>query len=211
MFETLLFYPRSDYSPTEGPTRVGFYCLSGLLYNAISISCWTSMGPMVGWFFSFYSRYSHLEYRVSVNSFVSLQFLNLIQSAGLFGRGISRSQGRYLTQTQNKHKQTSMPRVEFEPTISVFEEAKTFHVLGRPHTNCVKTSIKTWDKRDKSWREHHDSDRCAAVFIISFVSTVLFSLGHVADIVSWLLDVLTHAGVRPTLDREATVIGWLNN
>jgi hypothetical protein len=34
-------------------------------------------------------------------------------------------------------------------------------------------------------RQHHDSDRCAAVFIISFVSTVLLSLRHVADIVSW--------------------------
>jgi hypothetical protein len=32
-------------------------------------------------------------------------------------------------------------------------------------------------------RQHHDSDRCAAVFIISFVSTVL-SLRHVTDIVS---------------------------
>jgi hypothetical protein len=53
-------------------------------------------------------------------------------------------------------------------------------------------------KKNKSWRQHHDSDRCAAVFIISFVSTVLISLRHVADIESWLLHVLTHAGVRPT-------------
>jgi hypothetical protein len=67
--------------------------------------------------------------------------------------------------------------------------------LGRPHTNCIKT----WDKRDKSWRQHHDSDRCAVVFIISFVSTVHLSLCHVADIVSWLLHVFTHAGVRPSL------------
>jgi hypothetical protein len=36
----------------------------------------------------------------------------------------------------------------------------------------------------KKGRQHHDSDRCAAVFIISFVSTVLLSLRHVADIVS---------------------------
>jgi hypothetical protein len=77
--------------------------------------------------------------------------------------------------------------------------------LGRPHTNCVKTRIKTWDKRDKSWRQHHDSDRCEAVFIISFVSTVLLSLCHVADIVSWLLHVLTHAGVRPTLVCTAVI------
>jgi hypothetical protein len=56
-----------------------------------------------------------------------------------------------------------------------------------------------------------DLCRCAAVFIISFVSTVLLSLRHVADIVSWLLHVLTHAGVRPTLDRSATVTGRYNN
>jgi hypothetical protein len=36
-----------------------------------------------------------------------------------------------------------------------------------------------------SWSQHHDSDRWAAVFIISFVSTVFLSLRHVADIVSW--------------------------
>jgi hypothetical protein len=111
------------------------------------------------------------------------------------------------TETQNKRTQISMPRVALELTTPVFERAKTVHALGRPHTNCVKTSIKTWDKKDKSWRQHHNSDRCAAVFIISFVSTVLLSLRHVADIVSWVLHVLTHAGVRPTLDRAVTVIG----
>jgi hypothetical protein len=40
-----------------------------------------------------------------------------------------------------------------------------------------------------SRRQHHDSDRCAAVFIISFVSTVLLSLRHVTDIVSWRMSV----------------------
>jgi hypothetical protein len=39
-----------------------------------------------------------LEQRASVKRFVSLQFLHLRQS------GISSSQGRYLTQTQNKHR-----------------------------------------------------------------------------------------------------------
>jgi hypothetical protein len=35
-----------------------------------------------------------------------------------------------------------------------------------------------------SWCQHHDLDWCAVVCIISFVSTVLLSLRHVADIVS---------------------------
>jgi hypothetical protein len=42
---------------------------------------------------------------------------------------ISPSQGHYLTQTQNKQKLTSMPRVGFEPTIPAFERAKTVHAL----------------------------------------------------------------------------------
>jgi hypothetical protein len=37
-------------------------------------------------------------------------------------------------QTQNKHTQTSMSRVGFEPTISAFERAKTVHALDRAAT-----------------------------------------------------------------------------
>jgi hypothetical protein len=38
------------------------------------------------------------------------------------------------TQTQNKRRQTSIPSVGFEPTIPVFERAKTVHALDRPAT-----------------------------------------------------------------------------
>jgi hypothetical protein len=38
------------------------------------------------------------------------------------------------TQTQNKRPQTSMSRVEFEPTIPVFQRAKTVHGLDRAAT-----------------------------------------------------------------------------
>jgi hypothetical protein len=55
-------------------------------------------------FFFFFFSYSHLEHRASVKCFVSLQLLNLRQLLGFLGRGISPSQGRYLTQTQNKHR-----------------------------------------------------------------------------------------------------------
>jgi hypothetical protein len=61
-----------------------------------------------------------------------------IQSVGLFGRVISpvaRSLPAHTTpQTRNKRTQTSMPRVRFESTITVFERAKTFHALGWRHT-----------------------------------------------------------------------------
>jgi hypothetical protein len=41
---------------------------------------------------------------------------------------------RRTTQTQNKPKQTSMPSVGFEPTIPVFQRAKTVHTLDRAAT-----------------------------------------------------------------------------
>jgi hypothetical protein len=48
--------------------------------------------------------------------------------------GICQSQGRYRTaQTQNKRTQASMTQVWFEPTIPVFERAKTVHALDRGH------------------------------------------------------------------------------
>jgi hypothetical protein len=62
--------------------------------------------------------------------FVLLQFLNLRHTVGLLGRGISPSQGRYLIQTQHKRRQTSMLSEGFEPTIPVFDQAKTFNTLG---------------------------------------------------------------------------------
>jgi hypothetical protein len=68
-----------------------------------------------------YSCCSHLEHSASVKRSVSVPFLNLRHSVGLLGQVISSSQDRYLTQTQNKHKQTSMPRMGFEPTIPAFE------------------------------------------------------------------------------------------
>jgi hypothetical protein len=37
-------------------------------------------------------------------------------------------------QTQNKRTQTSMPQVGFEPTIPMFERAKTVHALDRAVT-----------------------------------------------------------------------------
>jgi hypothetical protein len=63
-----------------------------------------------------------------VKRFVSLQFLNFIQSIGLLG-GISPSQGIYITQTQNKRKRTSMLRVGLEPTNPVLKRAKAVHAL----------------------------------------------------------------------------------
>jgi hypothetical protein len=59
------------------------------------------------------------------------------QSVGLLGRGISPSQGCYLHTGQHKQierTQTFMPQMGFEPTIPVFERAKTVHALDRATT-----------------------------------------------------------------------------
>jgi hypothetical protein len=67
-----------------------------------------------------------LEHTASVKRFVSLQFLNLRESVGLFGQGVSPSQGRYIIHTQNKHKETSVHWVGLEPTIAVLKREEHF-------------------------------------------------------------------------------------
>jgi hypothetical protein len=44
-------------------------------------------------------------------------------------------------QTQNKRTQTSMPLVGFEPTIPVFERAKTVHALDSAATVTGHTEV----------------------------------------------------------------------
>jgi hypothetical protein len=65
-------------------------------------------------------------------------FLIHTESVGLLGRGISPSQGRYLHtvehKTYSKRTQTSLLRMRFEPTIPVFERAKTVHALDHAAT-----------------------------------------------------------------------------
>lgn len=64
-------------------------------------------------------------------------FRNLIDRhlVGLLGRGISTSQSLSLQKTRKKHKkkriQASMPILEFEPTILVFEQQQTVNPINR--------------------------------------------------------------------------------
>jgi hypothetical protein len=122
---------------------------SFLLFNAehillkrVAVSCPVCSGekktrkwrnPMYKGYIYLCSCCSHLEHRASVKRFVSLQFLNLRQPVGLFGRGISQTKGSYLTQAQNKRRQTSMSWVGFEPKIPVCERAKIFYALLDKH------------------------------------------------------------------------------
>jgi hypothetical protein len=55
--------------------------------------------------------------------------------------GSARNKAATYTQTQNKRKQTSMPRVGFEPTIPVFDRAKTFHTLDEYLLSCQGTKF----------------------------------------------------------------------
>jgi hypothetical protein len=71
------------------------------------------------------------------NASFHLSFLILQSRYDSLDEGISRSQDRYLTQTESNHKQTSMTWVEFEPTIPVFERAKPFQAVDRAATVIV--------------------------------------------------------------------------
>jgi hypothetical protein len=66
-------------------------------------------------------------YRPFCWTLAAFQFLELLQSVGLLGRGSARRKAA--TCTQNKSTHTSMPQVGFEPTIPVFERVKTVHAL----------------------------------------------------------------------------------
>jgi hypothetical protein len=75
-----------------------------------------------------------LEHRASVQRFVSLQFLNSKTLSRTPWAGDQPVARPLPTQTQNKRRYTSMPSVGLEPTIPVFERAKTFHDLDRAAT-----------------------------------------------------------------------------
>jgi hypothetical protein len=78
-----------------------------------------------------------LEHRESAKRFVSLQFLNP-KTVGRTPWTGDQPVARLLPiQTQNKHTQTSMPRVGLEPTIPPFERVKTVHALDRAATVIV--------------------------------------------------------------------------
>jgi hypothetical protein len=66
-----------------------------------------------------------------------------------FGLGISPSQIRYLTQTQNERTQTSMPWMGFEPTIPLLEWAKIFLGTGdQPVSNPLPNTNTKWTQAD---------------------------------------------------------------
>jgi hypothetical protein len=110
-------------------------CLS--IYLSIYLSIHPSTRPSIHLSICSCSCSSRLEQRGSMNRFDSLQLLNFRQSVGLLWREISPLQGSYLhrtVQTQNKRKHSCL-KLGLEPTIPVFERAKTFHVL-RLHGHC---------------------------------------------------------------------------
>jgi hypothetical protein len=79
---------------------------------------------------------SHLEHRASVKRFVSIRFLNPKTVGRTPWTGDHPVARPLPIETQNKHRQTSMPSVGFERTIPAFERTKTFHAL-----DCEATVI----------------------------------------------------------------------
>jgi hypothetical protein len=82
------------------------------------------------------------------NALFHFSFLILRRSVGLLGWGISPSQGYYLY----KHRQTSMPWMEFEPTIPAFKRVKSVHALqtARPLWSTSADMNAHWFK-ENNW------------------------------------------------------------
>jgi hypothetical protein len=77
---------------------------------------------------------------------VSMVFHTVGRTPWTGGQPVARPQHTQRTiQTQNKRTQTSMPLVVFEPTIPVFERAKTGSCL-RPRGHCDRPHVEYVDK-----------------------------------------------------------------
>jgi hypothetical protein len=82
-----------------------------------------------------------LEHRASVKPFVSFQFLNP-KTVGMTSWTGDQLVARPLpTQTPNKHRHTSVPRVGLDPTIPVFERAKAVHALDHAATVILVSAL----------------------------------------------------------------------
>jgi hypothetical protein len=99
------------------------------LSELAKVYTWDRTSRGVGWLV--YSCCSHLEHnRASVKRFVSLQFLNVRHSVGRLRRVISSSQGRYLTQTQNKHIHASSWIPTHNPSFRANEDSSCLRRCG---------------------------------------------------------------------------------
>jgi hypothetical protein len=93
-------------------------CWSGSIYSALSLF---PVAPIS-------------EHRASVKRFVSFQFLNPKTVSRTLWMGVQPVARPLPIQTQNKHRQTPMHSVGFEPTIPALDRAKTVHVLDSAGT-----------------------------------------------------------------------------
>jgi hypothetical protein len=95
---------------------------------------------------------------------------------------------RQKTQSCFIHDSHSSPHTEVARVcvLSYLLQLMTWRHVDNVHW-CCSLSTDAWvltHRKGTCRRQDHNSDRCAVVFIISFVSTVLLSLRHVTDIVS---------------------------
>jgi hypothetical protein len=103
-----------------------------------------------------------------------LQFLNSIHSRlRLLGRRIRTSLGRYLhtgQHKQNKHTNTSIPLVRFEPTTPVFERERTVHVSDRAASaismSKSKSSYDRCQSASLSWCQNTIMGRDQFLFLL---------------------------------------------
>jgi hypothetical protein len=82
--------------------------------------------------------------------FILLMFHTVIRIPWIGDQPVARPLPAHRTaQTQNKRTRTSMPQVRFEPTIPVFERAKTVHALDSAAT--VIGSFFTYTCEENCW------------------------------------------------------------
>jgi hypothetical protein len=117
----------------RGTFKIAFASFVLLMLKSIMIEV-LYLSPYGLFLFSLFLVALNLEQRAFVNRFVSLQFLNLGQSVGHLGRGISPSQDRYL----HKHLINSdrHPCLEWDtnPRSQCLREGNQFMVLHRAAT-----------------------------------------------------------------------------
>jgi hypothetical protein len=103
------------------------------------------------------------------------QFMIILQTVVLLGQVISRSQGLHLNSGQHKHRintytyKTSMPYIEFEPTIPASYRSKRVYVLDHSATVAdIRTDISCRLLNALPRNCYHETWRCFIVVNTQF-------------------------------------------
>jgi hypothetical protein len=123
------------FSVTDAVNSRAYWILDGILYNKLNVFFYKIR--FVGLATTNYvSIYDSTILLLDLGHFFSSLILYTVgRPPWTWGQPVAKPLSTHRrTQIQNKCKQTSMPWVEFEPTIPAFEQAKTVDALDRAAT-----------------------------------------------------------------------------